>query len=464
MKLLSDVKTDTKINEEKKNKKIDSQQDISEKDENEINIKMNSNKNIIQNKENGQKPILYQVLTFDKEKIKNGKDSSEKETELNNESSKVNIKLRQTENDAKENKKLLISKTVEQRNIKFTNSIVHNNSFRIICEKESFQEKEKNNTNNNTIDKLNISIQRQSFHIQSRTLIIGKDSNDSLKVNMSFKVDDSDNSKNININEDSSNSVRVKNRKHPNISFSKKEKVLYSFFMNLSSTKENSLLFSSSYENINSISNNIYINDFNLQKKIKNIIIFELNNKESDKSITKKISNNQYLHFTTSIPNIHINSNKNNIKPEFIGSLIEKPRIKHSNSIKKLVIKSKTIKNEFGSLKSNKSLSAVKNGNRFSVFALRNNSKFRVGGIDSPNKVKRKISKSKLVKVKKKLSVITRNIQNTNKAINNPNEFYMNFFNDIIQKKTFGITNEIDKEKNKDQDLSHNSNSLSSQK
>jgi len=200
------------------------------------------------------------------------------------------------------------------------------------------------------------------------------------------------------------------------------------------------------------------------KKKIKNIIIFKINNKESDKSITKKSSNNQYLHFTTSIPNIHINSNKNNIKPEFIGSLIEKPRIKHSNSTKKLVIKSKTIKNEFSSLKSNKSLSAVKNGNRFSVFALRNNSKFRVGGIDSPNKVKRKISKSKLVKVKKKLSVITRNIQNTNKAINNPKEFYMNFFNDIIQKKTFGITNEIDKEKNKDQDLSNNSNSLSNQK
>jgi len=270
MKLLSDVKTDTKINEEKKNKKIDSQQDISEKDENEINIKMNSNKNIIQNKENGQKPILCQVLTFDKEKIKNGKDSSEKLTELNNESSKVNIKLRQTENDNKENKKLLISKTVEQRNIKFTNSIVHNNSFRIICEKESFQEKEKNNnTNNNEIDKLNISIQRYSFHIQRRTLTIGKDSCDSLKVNKSFKVNDSDNSKNININEDSNNSVSVQNKKHLNSSFSKKEKVLYSFFINLSSTKENSLLFSSSYENINSISNNMYINDFNLQKKNK---------------------------------------------------------------------------------------------------------------------------------------------------------------------------------------------------
>ena len=64
MKLLSDVKTDTKINEEKKNKKIDSQQDISEKDENEINIKMNSNKNIIQNKENGQKTNFISSIDF----------------------------------------------------------------------------------------------------------------------------------------------------------------------------------------------------------------------------------------------------------------------------------------------------------------------------------------------------------------------------------------------------------------
>jgi len=60
-------------------------------------------------------------------------------------------------------------------------------------------------------------------------LTIGKDSNDSLKVNKSFKVDDFDDSKNININEDSSNSFKVKNRKHPNSSFSKKEKELYSF-------------------------------------------------------------------------------------------------------------------------------------------------------------------------------------------------------------------------------------------
>ena len=467
IKSLSEVKTDTKMNEEMKKKKVDSRQDISEKDENEINLKLNSKRNIIQNKENWQKPAICQVITFNQDiqdNIKNGKDSNEEEEAiLNNESSKPNIKLIQTENDDKENKKLLISKTVEQRNIKFTNSIVHNESFRIICEKESFQDKEKNNTNNNnnSIDKLNMTIQRQSFLIQSRALTIGKDSCGSLKVNKSFKESDSDNSEYINVNEDSSNSINVKNKKPLNSSFSKKEKVLYSFFINLSSTKENSLLFSSSYENINKISNNMYINNFNLQKKIKSIITFELNNKESDKSITKQSS--QYLHLATSIPNIHINSNKDNINPEFIGSLVEKPKLKHSNSTKKFSLHSKTIKNEFINLKSDKSISGVKNENRSSVFALRNNSKFKVG-IDSPNKAKRKISKSKLVKVKKKLSVITRNIQNTNNIINNPNEFYMNFFNDIIKNKSFAIKKDDDKEKNKEQNLSNNSNSLSSQK
>lgn len=451
-KKISNVQKDTKINEEKEDKIIDSQQNISEKDENEKNIKLNSKKNIIQNKGIGQKPILCQVLTFSQEKIKNGKDSSEDETILDNGSSKVSIKLRQTENEDKQNKQLLISKTIEleQNNIKFTNSIIHNNSFKIICEKESFKEKEKNNANNNAIDKHNIGIQRQSFHIQSRTLTLGKDSKGSLKVNKSFKVNDSDNSKYININEeDSINSISIKNKNHFNSSFSKKEKVLYSFFINLSSTKENSLLFPSSYENINRISNNMYINNFNLQKKIKDIIMFELNNKESNKLITKKSYKNQNLHLTTNIPNILINSNKDNIKAEFIGSLIEKPKLKHCNSTKKLSSQYKTtIKNEFSSIKSEKSLSPVKNGYRFSVYALRNNSKFRVGGGDSPNKVKRKISKSKLVKVKKKLSVITRNIKSTNNAINNPNEFYMNFFNDIIRKKSIVIENEVDKDKN----------------
>ena len=124
--------------------------------------------------------------------------------------------------------------------------------------------------------------------------------------------------------------------------------------------------------------------------------------------------------------------------------------------MKKLGSKNSTIKNEFSIDKSENSLSIVKNENRRSIFAFRNNFKFKGAG-DSPNKIKRKISKEKLAKVKKKLSVITKNIQNTNKAINNPNEFYMNFFNDIIQKETLDIQNDEDKDEKKEQNFSDNS-------
>ena len=62
--------------------------------------------------------------------------------------------------------------------------------------------------------------------------------------------------------------------------------------------------------------------------------------------------------------------------------------------------------------------------------------------------MRRKLSKKKLVKVKQKLKSISKNIQSTNNAINNPNEFYMNFFNKIMNKKSFGVVNEEDEEKN----------------
>ena len=56
--------------------------------------------------------------------------------------------------------------------------------------------------------------------------------------------------------------------------------------------------------------------------------------------------------------------------------------------------------------------------------------------------MRRKLSKKKLVKVKQKLKSISKNIQSTNNAINNPNEFYMNLFNNIMNKKSSEGINE----------------------
>ena len=466
-----------KINEVKEGNKPESQKELSGKVENKLSTKQSSIKDIIENQniEKERKPALKHVVTFDQEKAKNDKDSNQEGTILNNESSsQFKIRLKEAiydekdEKDEEENKKLVITKIVEPRNMKFTNSIVNNNSFKIICEKETLVDNKKKNDSKQN-DKTNVSIQKQSFIIQGRTWTIGKDSKESLKVNKSIKVNDSLNSKNNNIKDDSNSCVSDKKNKSFNSSFTKNEKLYYSSFINLRSTKENSLLFSSSYENINRISNNVYINDFNLQNKIKNIILNELNNKESDKSLKKKSTNYQLCHYTTHDSEIQLNSNKNNIKPKFNNTIIVKPtpNFKHGNSLKKLGQKSKTIKNEISNDKSEKSIPVVKNENRRSVFALRNSRKLKPGG-DTPNKIARKITKKKLVKVKKKLSVITQNIQNTNNAINNPNEFYLNFFNNIIQKETFDIDNnnenDIDNNKDEKNDQNLSDSSLYSQK
>ena len=462
VKFLSDVKKNKnkfiKINEEKEDIKVESKKDISEKDENKLYKKLSSQKNIIenQNKETIKKPVICPVMTFDQDKKKSEKSSSLEDNSLSNDQSQFKIELKEAIDDDKDDKKLIPSKTVEHRNMKFTNSIVKNNSFKIICEKETFKDKEKKK-NNNHKDKFNASIQRQSFYIRGRTWTKRKDSKESLKTNRSIKVNDSYSSKYINIKDDLRNSVIDKNKKTLNSSFSKNEKLYYSSFINLCSTKENSLLFSSSYENINIISKNMYINDFNLQNKIKNIILDELNNKKSDISLKKRNTNYQYSHNFSS-HEMQLNSNKNNIKPRFNNTIIQKP-LKHCSSLKKLGKKSRTIRNELSNDKSEKSLSVVKNDNRRSIFGLRNSiknsRKFR--GSEAQNKIKRKISKKQLVKVKKKLSVITQNIQNTNKAINNPNEFYMNFFNNIIQKETFDVANDDDKDEKKEENLSNSS-------
>ena len=118
---------------------------------------------------------------------------------------------------------------------------------------------------------------------------------------------------------------------------------------------------------------------------------------------------------------------------------INEEEVKNISSFKKLLTKkTNTIdktenniykrKDSIGSLSNNKIINKL---SRFNSY--RKNLKFRYSGIYSPGKIKRKITKKKLVKVNRKLNTISKNIENANNAINNPNEFYMNFFNNIIQ-------------------------------
>ena len=55
--------------------------------------------------------------------------------------------------------------------------------------------------------------------------------------------------------------------------------------------------------------------------------------------------------------------------------------------------------------------------------------------------IKKTKIKSNII-VNKKLDLINQNIKGANKNINNPEEFYMDFFNDIIRKGTIEIKEE----------------------
>ena len=63
-------------------------------------------------------------------------------------------------------------------------------------------------------------------------------------------------------------------------------------------------------------------------------------------------------------------------------------------------------------------------------------------------KYKKKNSKKKPEKIDIQLSIISKNIENTSKNINNPGEFYKNLFNNIIAKES-RCFNDDEEEKNK---------------
>ena len=210
----------------------------------------------------------------------------------------------------------------------------------------------------------------------------------------------------------------------------------------MTSTKENSFHLNSSYENINKISNFNYINNINLQNKIKRFINDEFsknNNIPSPLNIKVnklpliKINVDKQKSYRSSIEyNINYNVNDNELY-----------RIKSIHSLKKLTKGNKEFDhnvsyktdNEYSNRESN--FKDIKSHRDYYM----NNS------LLSPIRNRKKIINKKAL-IGQKLNVISKNIQNANEVIHNPNEFYMNFFNNILQKESF-INNEGDDVKSK---------------
>ena len=71
----------------------------------------------------------------------------------------------------------------------------------------------------------------------------------------------------------------------------------------------------------------------------------------------------------------------------------------------------------------------------------------KITNSDKENKQKKKLVRKKTLNLNKKLNTISKNIKNMSNSINNPNEFYMNFFNNILQKENSSVYVEEKEEK-----------------
>lgn len=241
------------------------------------------------------------------------------------------------------------------------------------------------------------------------------------------------------INEINSNfSSKIRNKIF-NKSYSKYEKILYNSFTHLTTTKEKSFQLSSSYDNINKLSNNKYIKDLNLQAKIKQVLLKECKIENEIKERTSFLKLPSQLQILNNIPQTpkSVKNNKN------YGFTLREDENFHSyrDNNKSMGFNSDSVslhdintKKKGKYLGSSNQLIEIKKNGKFSL--TRNYADLKVNR--TPNLDSRKIKRSSKKKpgINKQLNKISKNIKNTSNNINNPEEFYKNLFNNIIQRES----------------------------
>mgnify|MGYP002624066407 CR=1 FL=1 len=272
---------------------------------------------------------------------------------------------------------------------------------------------------------------------------------------VNFRVDkQSINNSNISNNP----SIYTKNAKKFKISsINEDEKILFNSFTNLTTTNEKSFQLNSSYENLNEITKNQYINDNILQSKTKQFLYNEC-------SITNpdfEVKNNLLL--TKDPINGKIIISKNTMGKAKDFDIEEDKRSVNSLDLTKLK-SNRSHKKSNGSKdstlaknKKEKNIERFRTKRHNSFKSNGRNIKTHINNIPPLNKIKSH-KKRREIGVNLKLDIISKNITGASKNINNPEQFYMDFFNDLISKKTCIINksdklnnkaiNEIDKPKN----------------
>ena len=216
----------------------------------------------------------------------------------------------------------------------------------------------------------------------------------------------------------------------------KSENIFFPSFNNLSKINEKSFELISSYENLNKITKNVYIKNIDLQSKTKQFLINECSTISHDSLNDKVLLDKNPLNGKVNIPkrfskkltgDFKIDDDDNNS----VNSL-DLSKLKSKRNYDKITdispIKSKKIEIKNRRHESTKNLFEKKQSkNNLNVIDIINK---------NCSKTIRRRRKTEIFAVNKKLNMITKNIKGANKNINNPEEFYMDFFNNIIKQET----------------------------
>ena len=224
----------------------------------------------------------------------------------------------------------------------------------------------------------------------------------------------------------------------------KSEHLFYQTFTNLTTCNEKSFELISSYENINKITNNIYMKNTVLQSKTKQFLIKECSSISND-SVNEKVL------ICKNPLNGKVKINKNDIIRRLTDDYKKEDDNKSVNSLDLSKLKSNRNNEKLEDL-SYKDITQIKAKRHESTKNLfeKNQSKYNIIEMINKNQTRtiRKRRKPEFVNVNKKLDMITKNIKGANKNINNPDEFYIDFFNNIIKKETGVLDKSIDKDNN----------------
>jgi hypothetical protein len=294
--------------------------------------------------------------------------------------------------------------------------------------KENNKEKSHELILNNFNSNINKKELQKSFCRNKKANKDKKNTNLTFKIKIEKEIDISNRVEN-----DNSSTSEYENKSQISDIKNEEEKFILNSFSNLSKTNEKSFQINSIYENLNNITNNNYGSNPELQLKIKNVLIKDsaliLHNGKrqlSEKDIFSKFS-------VKSLKDFRDIDEEKKTEHSFINSKLKSFRSGSKNNDSKL--KSfKTVKKEEEVDPENFPLK------KFNSLSKFQSSKMNKKNDNMPSrKTRYKSPRKKGVEnfgMSKKLNIINQNIQGASKNINNPEEFYVNFFNDIIKKNT----------------------------